>query len=138
MFSYPLTWTTFLNLAALIEMPYFSSTSGSGASRGPETKTSLPLFSSKTTERVSGTVTSRSPSSRARLVLTARASFQSSKEHPAITRQKPTREGNQEDCSSRHRDGLLYSEKRASKSPGTSGYSLLYIGSLVEVNQAIK
>ena len=102
MFSYPLTWTTFLNLAALIEMPYFSSTSGSGASRGPETKTSLPLFSSKTTERVSGTVTSRSPSSRARLVLTARASFQSSKEHPAITRQKPTREGNQEDCSSRH------------------------------------
>ena len=78
-------------------MPYFSSTKASGTSRGPEIKTSLPLFSSKTTERVSGTVTSRSPSSRARLILTALASFQRSKEHPAMTRQKPTREGNQED-----------------------------------------
>ena len=31
------------------------------------------------------------------------------------------------------KDGLLYSEKRASKSPGTSGYSRLYIGSAAKV-----
>ena len=96
------TWTTFLSLAALMDIPYFSSNRGSGTSRGPEIKTSFPLFSSKTTERVSGTVTSLRPSSKARLVLTALASFHSNKEQPAMTRQNPTKEGNQEVCNSRH------------------------------------